>query len=341
MVTDGGLSVAAISSALNFGYRSVQTGYELQAVPEQTQKLLATIETSKKDIRFAKSLRAKKSRVLNEEEKTHIDEKITDTEAALDGLEALVEAARVDMMTKFGRVSAWNRALWVVRDGPQVDTSLARINVAIIALNAVVSIMSLREGDRTADEHHFHSKPNGAAAVPPPTYKTSEFLHQRRTLRNGISHESTTTTSGSEAWGSDQDTEIVSEVSPYPTHLNPFEGVYELEGSHAHLPLPPRHATSNPIPDCLRAGPTALQLFGPVEDTTGRRSRATWLHEHARDTGTDLNHSRSPISSELHETEQVRRNNQRRLAWEVLNESAGDQPVQRQSWLAYRASLSS
>src|SRR5271156_6549766 len=124
MVTDGGFSVAAVASALNFGYRSVQTGYELQAVREQAQNLLATIETASRDIEFARSLRRRKSRLLSEQEKAHIDEKITDTEAALTGLEALVEAARVDMMTKFGRVSSWNRALWVVREGPQVGTSL-------------------------------------------------------------------------------------------------------------------------------------------------------------------------------------------------------------------------
>ena len=35
MITDGGFSVAAVASALNFGYRSVQTGYELQAVRER------------------------------------------------------------------------------------------------------------------------------------------------------------------------------------------------------------------------------------------------------------------------------------------------------------------
>jgi hypothetical protein len=340
MVTDGGISVAAISSGLNLGYRTVQTGYELQAVPQQTQKLLATIAACKRDIQYAKSLRIKKSGVLSEQEKTHIDEKIVDTEAALDGLEALVEPARVDMMTKFGRVSSWNRTLWVVRDGPQVGTSLARLQVAMIALNEVVTVMSLREGDKMADEQHFHARTH-RVSIFPPNYKTSEFLHQKRILRHAISREGTNTSSGMEAWGGDQDTEIVPDMSALPDHVGPAAGIYELEGSHAHPPPPSRRATSRPTPGYLRARTTALQLFGSVGDTTQPQSRAAWLHEQARSPVTDLCHSSSPMSGDRDDTGNVRGNNHRGLAWEVLNESAGNQTVRRPSWLAYRASLPS
>jgi hypothetical protein len=282
---DGGLSVAAITSALNFGYRSVQTGYELQAVPEQTQKLLATIETSKRDIKFAQSLRRKKSNVLNGQEKAHIDEKITDTEAALDGLEALVEAARVDMMTKFGQVSAWNRALWVVREGPQVGTSLARLNVAIIALNTAVSVMSLREGDRNDYEQHFTSKGREDAGFPSPNHKTSDFMQLREKRRKRSSRSGTTTTSASERWVSDEYTELGSEMSTSPQNLSPSPGIFELEGSHALFTAPRRQVASRDIPLSLRPGPQAQHSFLPVEDPQNTGSRATWFLAQAEDAG--------------------------------------------------------
>jgi hypothetical protein len=338
MVTDGGFSVAAISSALNFGYRSVQTAYEFQGVPEQTRKLLATIETSKKDIQLAKSLRAQKSRVLTKQEKDDIDEKITDTEAALDGLEALVEAPRVDMMTKFGQVKAWNRTLWVVRDAAQVNTSLARVSVAMTALNRVITVMCLREGDKNANELHSHSRPSNAPSDPPPTYNTSEFLHQHRILRNSIYRESRTTATGSDAWVRYQDAETVPEAA-LPERPNSDVAFCELDGLNEHLPFPSQQANSRPIPDCLRAGPTALELFGQVEDTTRARSRAAWLQEQAIDTSTYPYDSTPHMLGDTRDIAQMGRNNNTRLAWEVLNEAQGDQPVRRRSRLAHRASF--
>jgi hypothetical protein len=408
---DGGLSVAAITSALNFGYRSVQTGYELQAVPEQTQKLLATIETSKRDIKFARSLRRKKSNVLNGQEKAYIDEKITDTEAALDGLEALVEAARVDMMTKFGQVSAWNRALWVVREGPQVGTSLARLNVAIIALNTAVSVMSLREGDRNTYEQHFTSKGRGDADFPSPNTKTSDFMQLRERRRKRSPRSGTTTTSASERWVSDEYTELGSEMSTSPQLLSPSPGIFELEGSHALFTAPRRQAPSRDIPLSLRPGPQPQYNFPPVEDPqnigpraswfraqaegTGvgyddpgpstfpdppesnrasLRSRAAWFHAQAGGSDADLDESRSatvsdatesdgasirlraawfhaqaegagldyddqrpPAFGERQEAEQASRSYHGRQAW--AERTAENPAAQRQSWIAYRASM--
>ena len=340
MVTDGGISVVAgISSALNFGYRSVQTGYQFQGVPEQTRELLATIETSKKNIQYARSLRTQKSKTLNERQKTHIDDKITDTEAALDGLEVLVEAARVDMMTNFGRIGARNRTLWIVRDSAQVGTSLARINVAMIALNAMITMMDLRDGDKNADEQQFHFRAGGVPPTPPPTYKTSEYLHQSRILRSSISCESTTITSDSEARGDDQNAENTPADLALSRPLNPFMGDYELDGSHQHLPIPFQQTVTRYIPECLRAGPTASQLFGSIENTRRFQSRAAWLDEHARDISTYPSHSRPPVPSHPRQTDQATSNNHRMMPWGGMNEVPGDQPVRRQSWLAHRASL--
>jgi hypothetical protein len=408
---DGGLSVAAITSALNFGYRSVQTGYELQAVPEQTQKLLATIETTKRDIKFAQSLRRKKSTVLNGQEKAHIDEKITDTEAALDGLEALVEAARVDMMTKFGQVGAWNRALWVVREGPQVGTSLARLNVAIIALNTAVSVMSLREGDRTAYEQHFTSKGRGDADFPSPNQKRSDFMQLREERRKRSSRTGTTTTSTSERWASDEYTELGSQMSTSPQNLSPSPGIFELEGSHALFIAPRRQTASRDIPLSLRPGPQAQHSFPPVEDphnigsratwflaqaedagvryedpgpstfpnppesdraslrsrtawfhaqagdndadfdeprsatiseaaesdTASLRSRAAWFHTQAEGAGLDYGDQRPPAFDERREAGQAGRSYHGRQAW--AERTAENRAAQRQSWIAYRASM--
>jgi hypothetical protein len=320
---DGGLSVAAITSALNFGYRSVQTGYELQAVPEQTQKLLATIETSKRDIKFAQSLRRKKSSVLNGQEKAHIDEKITDTEAALDGLEALVEAARVDMMTRFGRVGTWNRALWVVREGPQVGTSLARLNVAIIALNGVVSVMSLREGDRNVYEQHFASKGRGDAGFPSPNQKRSDFMELREKRRKRSSRTSTTTTSASERWVSDEYTELGSEMSASPQNLSPSPGIFELEGSHELFTAPRRQDASRDIPLSLRPGPPAQHNLPAVENPQNIGSRATWFLAQAEDAGVGYDGPRPSTFPDPPESD--RASLRSRAAW--FHAQAGDDGV--------------
>jgi hypothetical protein len=73
-------------------------------------------------------------------------------------------------MTKFGRIRTWNRALWVIKDGPQVSTSFARLNVALPALNTVMAVISLREGGKSTDEGHLSERGNADLISPPPTY---------------------------------------------------------------------------------------------------------------------------------------------------------------------------
>jgi hypothetical protein len=244
------------------------------------------------------------------------------------------------MMTKFGRIRPWNRALWVVRDGPQVGTSLARLNVALPALNTVVAVMSLREGGKSTDEGHLSGRGNAGPTSPPPTYQTSEFMHLRRMRRNRRSGDETTVTAGLEVLGSHPSTERATEAPAYPAHLNPFARIHELEGSQAPPPPLPRQSTSRDIPNCLRAGPTARQLFVPVEDTRRRRSRIAWSHTESDDGGSDRDYPRTSPFGEPGETEQARRSHRRRLAWaEYVDEYAGGPAGQSQSWRAYQASL--
>ena len=226
-----------------------------------------------------------------------------------------------------------------VREGPQVGTSLARLNVALPALNAVITIMSLREGDKSANEEHSHG--HGVSGVAPPTYQTSEFLHLRRMRRNRPSGYDTTTTSGSEAWRSDQSMERAAEVPPYPSHLNSFAGIHELEGSQAYLlPAPPRQdSTSRDIPNCLRAGPTARQLFDPVEDTRRRRSRIAWSNTYSEDADPDYDQPRSPTFREPSDTGHASRNYYGRLQY--IEETGEGAAARSQSWRAYQASLPS
>ena len=194
MPTDGGLSLAAVSSALNVGLRVVQTGFELKSVPENARGLLDTIKTVNEEIKHAHFLRRQKSALLHPREKNHIDEQITASEKAMAEVEALVEPARVDMETKFGRVGTWKRAVWVVKQSPKVDTTLARLNAAIISLNAAVITMSTREGEKSTGAI-AGAKEGGDTPSSPPDYATSQYLHQRRMTRRNARGSRTATRS--------------------------------------------------------------------------------------------------------------------------------------------------
>lgn len=281
MVTDGGLSLAAVSSALNFGFRVVQTGYELKAVPEQTQELLDTIQTVTEDIKYARGLRRQKSAHLDIREKVHIDGKITDTEKAKDGLEALVEAARVDMMTRFGQVGTWKRALWVVRAGPKVDTTLARLNVAAIALSAAVAFMSARDGGKpwSSMEDNNNAGVGAGMASPPPTYETSEFINSRRMKRrrdwstqSQVGNVDATTPASAQQIPdrevADPEGHLSSDHpadmrSDYPQHLNPFnDQISELDGSSMIPTARSPPAEDSSFPPFFHPGePRSAQLF--------------------------------------------------------------------------------
>jgi hypothetical protein len=94
----------------------------------------------------------------------------------------LVEAARVDMMTKFGRVRTRNRALWVVKQCPKVNTAFARLQIAKADLNTAITTMSAREGEKSSGAESW-VREDGEMPAASPTYEISQYVLQRNVAR--------------------------------------------------------------------------------------------------------------------------------------------------------------
>jgi hypothetical protein len=185
---DGGtISASAVSSIFTATLRISQVIYELKAVGEQTRDLLDSTTHVETSLEAVRTLRRQKSRHLDATEKRWIDDVLINTEKTLGNVATLIEPARVDMQTKFGRVGFVNRGLFVFRDSPKVGTNLSRLNLASQSLNTAMNVLCMREG-RTAisptGQNALHmSDPTNYMrndAKPPPTYIESEFLKRRR-----------------------------------------------------------------------------------------------------------------------------------------------------------------
>ena len=69
---------------------------------------------------------------------TRIDDAIRSTEDAVHSVQALTERARVDMVTRYGKVGTRSRILWVVRDSKKVQTALMRLAIANACLKTAI-----------------------------------------------------------------------------------------------------------------------------------------------------------------------------------------------------------
>lgn len=148
---DGGtisvpVASAAISSALNTTLRLSQVVYEFKAVGEQARDLLNSTKHVSDNVQIARELRRKKSLHLDNTEKKWIDGVLANTERTLDNVKSLIEPARVDMQTKFGKVGFLNRSLFIFRDSPKVQTNLARLTLASSSLDQALGVLCSREG---------------------------------------------------------------------------------------------------------------------------------------------------------------------------------------------------
>lgn len=185
---DGGsLSLSAALSAFQATLRVASGVYELKAVGEQTRDLLDSTEHVLKSLQVARTIRHKKSTHLDSAEKKWIDDVLANTEKTLNNVAALIEPARVDMQTKFGRIGLLNRGLFVFRDSPKVATNLARLNLASQSLNAAMNILCTREGHTSIHSPNMEPltrKDHGLSIrdtlKAPPPYEESEFLNRRR-----------------------------------------------------------------------------------------------------------------------------------------------------------------
>ncbi|KAI4736742.1 hypothetical protein E4T50_12772 [Aureobasidium sp. EXF-12298] len=98
-------------SGLTSLFKIGRTVYELVAVTEQTHNLLDSANHVSSSVETVRSLRRQKSGLLQAEEKKWMDRVISDTEKTLNSVASLVEPARVDIQTNFGKIGLVNRAL--------------------------------------------------------------------------------------------------------------------------------------------------------------------------------------------------------------------------------------
>lgn len=201
---DGGtVSASAVSSIFTATIRISQVIYELKAVGEQTRDLLDSTKHVDTSLQAVRTLRRQKSCHLDVIEKRWIDEVLINTEKTLGNVATLIEPARVDMQTKFGRVGFVNRGLFVFRDSPKVGTNLSRLNLASQSLNTAMNILCTREGravtsptEKNAPHRSDSANQTRNDAEFPPPYIESEFLNRRRqtyTPKRPITTRSSTT----------------------------------------------------------------------------------------------------------------------------------------------------
>ncbi|KAG9516942.1 hypothetical protein KCU93_g8954, partial [Aureobasidium melanogenum] len=112
-------------SGLTGLFKIGRTVYELVAVTEQTHNLLDSANHVSSSVETVRSLRRQKSGLLQAEEKKWMDRVISDTEKTLNSVASLVEPARVDIQTNFGRIGLVNRALFVFQ--PQYSSHYAEL----------------------------------------------------------------------------------------------------------------------------------------------------------------------------------------------------------------------
>lgn len=183
-------------SGLNGLFKIGQTVYELVAVTEQAHDLLDSANHVSSSVETVRSLRHQKSGLLQAGEKRWVDRVINDTEKTLNNVASLVEPARVDMQTKFGKIGLVNRALFVFRDSPKVATNLARLTLTSQSLNTALTMLSSREGAHPKttragqDSGPSPSEPIiqiQEAINLPPSYQESEYLNRKRLSRSNPS----------------------------------------------------------------------------------------------------------------------------------------------------------
>lgn len=175
-----GITPAVVLPALHFAFRTFQTGFELAAVPKQTQDVLDTISQVTADLKSAGALRRKKSRLLDQTEKEDVDRTIQSTEKVLEELEALVERARVDMVTKPENIRFTSRVLWIIKDASNVDLAMTRLGVVFAALNREITFLrGLR--DTRFDDNLLKEDEK----APPPYQDARNSLYLRRQSTKG------------------------------------------------------------------------------------------------------------------------------------------------------------
>lgn len=185
MPIDGVSSATFVFPLFNFALRAFQTGCELSSAQTNAKDLLETISQVASDIKSAKEFRRHKAYFLDDNEIAKFDKVIKSTEAAMAGLEELVEPARVDMAVNYGRVRAGSRIMWIMRDSSKVGAALGRLTIASVRLQSQMIMMGpkTRADDDGEDQpKNYHRRNDDDQGPPPPSYlqATLDAMHERR-----------------------------------------------------------------------------------------------------------------------------------------------------------------
>lgn len=123
-------TLAIVPAGVNLTVRGIQTTYELQSVPAETQALFKLIASTKSDILKARQKRIVLAKTCELDDLDEWDRSVSDTEAALLDLEKLLEPARLDIDHNEGKLRMKTKFLWVMRDSKSLSATSDRLLLA-------------------------------------------------------------------------------------------------------------------------------------------------------------------------------------------------------------------
>ena len=202
------MDVGAVST-LTLG----QAVYTFKGVDQQASELLESTRQIEANLTIARNLR-QNSHQLNSTEKTWVDGVLLNTDKTLDNVKALLEPARVDMQTNFGNVGFSNRAMFVLRDSPKVQTNIARLTIASSSLDHVLGVLFTRQG------------PIAQAQIPPPLRPNAGYIDRRSQRISRMTSQTTISSDGEFSNPPAYPSPAPSEPPESPQRLYPTQNVY-------------------------------------------------------------------------------------------------------------------
>lgn len=193
MPVDGVSPTTVVFPLLNFVIGGIKTAYEVGGVPDETTNLIKTVEQVSRELKSALLLRKQISQTAGNDVLTRLTEAIDNTEDSIRGVQGLIERARVDMSTRYGRVGARARIIWVVRDSKKVGIALTRLAISNGCLKSAVDDVVRTQISITHVTNHVHSKSqsiSGSGYIHnigvPPSYEQAinAGMHERRQLKD-------------------------------------------------------------------------------------------------------------------------------------------------------------
>ena len=127
-------------SGVTTSIRLFQVTYQLKAVGGQTGVLLTTVKHVERNINEALRLHQLKGALLSNGESKWMDNIIDYTYKALLEVSKLIEKVRIHQETK-NYISLGHRAMWVLRDHPDVVEKHQKLSIRHQSLTAVISCL--------------------------------------------------------------------------------------------------------------------------------------------------------------------------------------------------------